>query len=52
MRGITTQSSLWAKPMGRGTRRSLVEGPRAPMSPPPRFARSPSPSLRDGEDWL
>src|SRR6059058_4314427 len=30
--------------MGRGTARSAVEGPSAPLAPPPCFAWSPSPS--------
>src|SRR5690349_10194790 len=29
--------------MGRGTMRSMVEGPTAPIAPPPSYGRSPSP---------
>jgi threonine synthase len=36
-------SSLSAKRMGRGTMRSMVEGPTAPIAPPPSFGWSPSP---------
>ena len=41
--GLNSLSSLSPKAMGRGTTRRVVEGLFAPVAPPPRYARSPSP---------